>query len=137
MLPLVAQRIVVAKRRSRCKGGGVTPRAAGYGGEMKRFGLVGSFKAQPGQGDALADLLVQASQALDANADCELYIISRAPDDPDAVWVTEVWTSADAHQASLEDQSVRELITQARPLIAGLGEHFELEPLGGKGLPDI
>lgn len=49
--------------------------------------------------------------------------------------VTEVWTSADAYQASLEDQRVRELITEARALVAGLGERFELSPLGGKGLP--
>ena len=102
---------------------------------MARFGLVGSFKAQPGQGDALAALLVRAADALATNPDCELYVVSRSPDDPDAVWVTEVWTSSAAHQASLEEQRVRELITQARPLIAGLGERFELSPVGGKGLP--
>jgi len=102
---------------------------------MKRFGLVGSFNARPGQGDALAQLLVQAAEVLEANADCELYVVSRSPDDHDAVWVTEVWTSADAHRASLEDPAVRELITQARPLIAGLGERFALTPVGGKGLP--
>ncbi|HEV2776342.1 MAG TPA: putative quinol monooxygenase [Solirubrobacteraceae bacterium] len=102
---------------------------------MTRFGLVGSFTAQPGQGDALAKLLVQAADALDTNADCLLYVVSRSLDDVDAVWVTEAWTSSDAHQASLEDQRVRELITEARPLIAGLGERFELSPLGGKGLP--
>jgi quinol monooxygenase YgiN len=102
---------------------------------MDRFGLVGCFRAQPGQGDGLADLLVRAAERLGANPDCELYVISRSPDDPEAVWVTEVWTCREAHHASLEDQRVRELITQARPLIAGLGERFELVPLGGKGLP--
>ncbi len=101
---------------------------------MTRFGLVGSFQAQPGQGDALAHVLVQAAEALEANRDCELYVVSRSPDDADAVWVTEVWTSAEAHRASLEDETVRELIRQARPLIAGLGQRFELSPLGGKGL---
>ena len=101
---------------------------------MKRFGLVGGFQANPGQGDALADLLLQAARALDAIAECELYVISRSDDDPDAVWVTEVWTSREAHQASLEDDEIRRLIVQARPLIAGLGERFELSPVGGKGL---
>jgi quinol monooxygenase YgiN len=102
---------------------------------MERHGLVGSFRAQPQQGDALAGLLLRAAEALGTNPDCELYVISRSPDDADAVWVTEVWTSAEAHQASLEDERVRELITQARPLIAGLGERFALSPVGGKGLP--
>ena len=103
---------------------------------MGRYGLVGSFRAQPGQGDAVAELLLQAAEALGANPDCELYVVSRSPDDADSIWVTEVWTSADAHRASLEDPRVRELIAQARPLIAGLGERFELAPAGGKGLPD-
>ena len=62
-------------------------------------------------------------------------MVSRSPADRDAVWVTEVWTSAHAHQVSLEDERVRQLITEARPLIAGLGERFELSPVGGKGLP--
>ena len=101
---------------------------------MARLGLVGSFRAQPGQGDALAELLMRAAQALEANGDCELYVVSRSPVDPDAVWVTEVWTSAEAHRSSLEDETVRNLIREARPLIAGLGERFELSPLGGKGL---
>ena len=103
---------------------------------MTRFGLVGSFRAQSGQGDALADVLLRAAEALDANGDCELYLISRSADDPDAVWVTEVWASPEAHRASLEDQTVRELIAEARPLIVGLGERFELAPVGGKGLLD-
>ncbi len=101
---------------------------------MRRFGLVGSFRAQPGQGDALADLLLQAARALDANAECELYVISRSADDLDAVWVTEVWRSREAHRASLEDEAIRQLVGQATPLIAGLGERFELSPVGGKGL---
>jgi quinol monooxygenase YgiN len=113
----------------------VPPRDPGYAAAVARFGLIGSFKALPGHGDALAELLVQAADALDSNADCELYVVSRSPDDRDAVWVTEVWTSSDAHRASLEDERVRALIAEARPLIAGLGERFELSPLGGKGLP--
>ena len=95
---------------------------------------VGSFKAQPGRGDRLAEILVQAADGLRENADCELYVISRSPDDPDAVWVTEVWTSREAHRASLDDAATRQLIAEARPLIAGIGERFELAPIGGKGL---
>ena len=101
---------------------------------MTRFGLVGSFQAQPGQGRALADLLVEAAQSLKANADCHLYVVSRSAEDADSVWVTEVWTSVDAHRASLGDERVRQLIQEARPLIAGLGERFELSTLGGKGV---
>ena len=64
-----------------------------------------------------------------------MYVVSRSDDDPDAVWVTEIWTSREAHRASLEDERIRQIITRAKPLIAGLGERIELLPLGGKGVP--
>lgn len=102
---------------------------------MTRFGLVGSFRAQPRHGDALAEVLLEAAEALRTNPHCDLYLVSRSPEDADAVWVTEVWTDRDAHQASLQDDRVQELVARARPLIAGLGERFELMPVGGKGLP--
>ena len=91
---------------------------------------------QPGVGAAVpGDIVRLAALALDANVECELYVISRSADDLDVVRVTEVWTSREAHRASLEDEEIRRLIVQASPLIAGLGDRFELSPVGGKGLP--
>jgi len=103
---------------------------------MARYGLVGSFKAERGQGDRLAEILLRAAEALGTDSDCELYFISRSPDDADAVWVTEVWASREAHAASLEDEATRALISEAQPLIAGTGERIELAPVGGKGLAE-
>ncbi len=101
---------------------------------MNRFGLCGIMMAQPGQRDALRDLLLEAADAVADLPGCELWIVNTMPDDPDAVWVTEVWRSEDDHAASLADDDVRALIARARPLIAGFGERFTLEPVGGKGL---
>ena len=101
---------------------------------MPQYGLFGKFIAAPGQGDALAAHLLEAAAALEEVAACRLYLVARDPDDGDAVWVTEVWESADAHRASLELNVVKYLIARARPLIAGMGERFEVRPLGGKGL---
>ena len=66
--------------------------------------------------------------------DCLLYLVNRLPSDPDAVWVVEVWTSAEAHAASLELAAVRELIAEARPILAGMRGRQEFTPAGGKGL---
>ena len=52
----------------------------------------------------------------------------------DAVWVTEVWRSEADHDASLSIDGVRELISRARPLIAGAPEAIRTIPVGGKGL---
>ena len=57
-------------------------------------------------------------------------------DDPDAIWVTEVWRSEADYAASLTGEAIREIIGRARPLIARMGEQFILEPIGGKCLPE-
>jgi len=62
-------------------------------------------------------------------------IVARDPTDADAVWITEVWDSKSSHEASLSLASVRDAISRGRPLIAGFGERFETEPVGGYGLP--
>jgi quinol monooxygenase YgiN len=100
---------------------------------MSRYGLFGKLTAHPGQGDALAGLLLGSGGA--AMPGCELYIVNRAPDDPDALWVYEVWESPEAHAASLELESVRNTIQLAMPLIAGFSDRVELLPIGGQGLP--
>ena len=98
------------------------------------FGLHGSFRAQPGRGEELAAILIEAARGLQGDDACRLYVVHRSVDDPDTVWVTEAWTDRAAHDASLEDPAARELIARARPLIAGMGGHTELRTLGGKGL---
>lgn len=102
---------------------------------MDRYARYGSFEAQPGKGQLLASLLLEAADALGDNPDCLLYLISRSPDASDSVWVFEVWMDKDAHAASLQDDRVIEVIGRARPLIAGTSAAEELIPVGGKGLP--
>jgi quinol monooxygenase YgiN len=82
----------------------------------------------------LAGLLLQAAEQLEKNPDCLLYAVGLAEEDPNGIWVTEVWGSKEAHAKSLEPEEVRALIQEARPLIAGFGERFETQALGGKGL---
>jgi quinol monooxygenase YgiN len=98
------------------------------------FGMHGSFKAQPGQGDALAAILLEAAESLRANESCLLYVVSRASDDADAIWVTEAWTDREAHDASLDVPDAKEQIARAMPLIAGIDGRAEFTPLGGKGV---
>jgi quinol monooxygenase YgiN len=63
-------------------------------------------------------------------------VVAKDPEDPDAIWITEVWESRESHAASLKIPSVQEAITKGRPLIAGFGERFETEPVGGHGLEE-
>ena len=100
---------------------------------MQAFGLYTKFIAQDGQRDALAKLLLEAASGMDTVEGCELYLVNLQDDDPNGVWVTELWTDAAAHQASLALEQAQALIGQARPLIAGVMQ-IKLQPVGGKGM---
>jgi quinol monooxygenase YgiN len=95
------------------------------------YGLISKIKAQPGQRDALAAILLDGTDAMPG---CLNYVVAIDPKDPDALWVTEVWDSPGSHKASLALPSVKQAIAKGRPLIAGFGERFETSPLGGHGL---
>jgi quinol monooxygenase YgiN len=97
------------------------------------YGLFGGFTAQPGQRDELARQLLRAARLLERNPDCLGYVVSTS-EEPDVVHVFEVWTDRQAHDASLENEEVRSLIQEARPLIAGISGQRQLAIQGGKGL---
>ena len=98
------------------------------------YGLFGKFSAQPGMRDDLVTYLLQAAKLLERNPGCIHYIVSTS-DEPEAVWVYEVWTNVAAHDASLEPEDIQALIQEARPLIAGMSDQTQLAVQGGKGLP--
>ena len=56
-----------------------------------------------------------------------------ATDDPDGIWVTEVWRTQADHQGSLALPATQALIAVARPLIAGMSGRVEFEPVRGQG----
>jgi quinol monooxygenase YgiN len=103
-------------------------------GNTMRYGLSGKFITKPGQRDAFVALLLRGVDELKALG-CDLYVVSISKDHPDAVFVTEVWSSPEAHRASLELPSVKAAIAEARPMLAGAVEMVELSVAGGLGIP--
>jgi quinol monooxygenase YgiN len=99
---------------------------------VKKYGLHGKLKAVKGKGDALAEILVQASAMVSHAKGCHLYLVSREPQDEESIWITEVWDSKEDHDQSLHMEGVRELISKAIPLLDGQPEKgLELEVVGG------
>lgn len=90
--------------------------------------------ARPGQGDALAALMIEAAEAPPGDDACLLYLISRSPEDADTILVTEAWTDREAHAASLREEATKAVLARAMPLIAEVAETTELRPVGGKGI---
>ena len=95
------------------------------------YGLIGKMMAQAGKRDALAAILVEGVAGMPG---CLSYVVANDPVDAEVIWITEVWVSKDAHQASLTLPSVRDAIGKGRPLIAGMERVAETVPVGGSGL---
>jgi len=95
------------------------------------YGLIGKMTAVEGKRDELIAILMEGMQEMPG---CLSYVVAKDPEDGDAIWVTEVWDSAESHRASLQLPSVQAAIGKGRPLIAGFSDRHETEPVGGWGL---
>ena len=95
------------------------------------YGLIGKMLATPGKREELLAILLDNTATMPG---CRSYVVARDPASADGIWVTEVWDSSEQHKASLQLPDVQAMIAKARPMIAGFGERFETEPLGGLGI---
>lgn len=94
------------------------------------YGLIGQIEVVPGHRDELAGIL----SSMGPMPGCLSYVVATVEDEPDLLWVTEVWESRDAHAASLSLPDTQDAIGRGRPLIAGFGERIETTPVGGIGI---
>jgi quinol monooxygenase YgiN len=100
----------------------------GMTGDGAMFGTIGRIKATPGQRDALAAILASGSGAMPG---CISYVVAEDLADADSLWITEIWESREAHQASLSLPAVRDAIDKGRPLIAGFDSGAQTRPISG------
>jgi quinol monooxygenase YgiN len=110
--------------------GAVPGLAKGEGMEDTLYGLIGQLKAMPGKRAELVAILLEASQAMEGNL---LYLVAEDIEDPDLIWITEVWRTRTDHANSLKPAAVQAAIARARPLIAGFGLRAETRPVGYAG----
>lgn len=93
------------------------------------FANVGTLGAAPGKRDALVALLAKRNDAL-AEIGCLSYEVGTNDEQPDTVFVMELWENAEAHQASLALPEVRAVIAEARPLLSGEFGGFRFDIAG-------
>lgn len=95
------------------------------------YGLIGRIRAINGGRDELASILSTIGEM----PGCLSYVVALENSDPSALWVTEVWESADDHKASLGLPAVQAAIERGRPLIESFDQRMETTPIGGIGSP--
>jgi quinol monooxygenase YgiN len=99
---------------------------------VSRVARYGKASAKPGKGGELAEILLAAAAEMEGDPGCELYLINRQADQPDVIWVTELWRSQADLDASLERIRASSGVAAAMALVDDW-QMIELDLLGGKG----
>jgi quinol monooxygenase YgiN len=95
---------------------------------MARFGQHTRIRARPGKRDELIAKFTEAGELQQDNPACELTLVSASPDDPDVVFLTEVWRSADEHERARQSPEVQAWAQGMPELVEGPPESTPLDP---------
>jgi quinol monooxygenase YgiN len=98
------------------------------------YGLLNKLTAKPGKREEVIGILLESGKLMDDSA-CLMYMVSEAADDPNVIYVTDLWTSKDLHRQALQAPELRGYIDKAIPLLEGMPEQTEIRPVGGTGVP--
>ncbi|ALE06770.1 antibiotic biosynthesis monooxygenase [Arthrobacter sp. ERGS1:01] len=93
------------------------------------FANAGTLGAVAGRRDELVAHLTARSEKL-RQLGCLAYEVGVNDQQPDTVFVIELWESAEAHQSSLAAPEVQAAIAAARPLLSGEFGGFRFEVVG-------
>ena len=95
--------------------------------------LLNRLTAKPGQGQRVVEILLESGKLFDDNPACLLYLVSTSTDDPNLVWMIDLWTSQEAHAEALKAPELRPFVEQAMPLLEGMPEQIEVRRLAPAG----
>jgi quinol monooxygenase YgiN len=95
-----------------------------------KHGFHATMTAQPGKGDELIELLLNAPSL--PNRDCVVFLVGRSASNPDIVYVTEGWTSQQAHSTFFATEQAQAFVAKLQPLLAGESQYTDGVPVGGK-----
>jgi len=101
---------------------------------MNKFSLFGKFIVQEGKRDTMVNILLEAAELMKNLDECEIYLVNISENEPNCVYVYEVWSNENAHQASLTLEVTQTLIKRAKPIITGIERISTLQTRGGKGI---
>lgn len=94
------------------------------------------FNARTGRGAELIDVLLRTNDIVSEADGCRLYIINHDLDNPDHIWVTELWDSQEDHAISLTLDGCKELLAEAMHLLATPPEQIAMNAIAGKGVEE-
>ncbi|SEO21724.1 putative quinol monooxygenase [Actinacidiphila rubida] len=88
------------------------------------FSVYGRMTALPGRRDELITVLREGFLAGGDDSGLLTYSINTAFDDPDTIWLTQLWIDKDAHDATTRSEPVAAVSRRLPPLLARQPEGF-------------
>lgn len=88
------------------------------------FSVYGRMTALPGRRDELVAVLLDGFRASGDNGGLLGYSINTALDDPDTLWLTQLWIDKDAHDTTTRSVPVAAVSSRVPPLLARQPEGF-------------
>ena len=97
-----------------------------------QHGFHATMNAAPGKGEALVALLLDAPSLI--NDDCLVFLVGRSAQNPDLVFVTEGWSSREAHGRFFASDVAQAYVARFAPLVVGESVYVDEVPVGGKAV---
>ncbi|MEV6102140.1 antibiotic biosynthesis monooxygenase [Nocardia sp. NPDC051981] len=97
------------------------------------FSVYGRMTALPGRRDDLITLLLNGFRAGGPTSGLLTYTINTARDDPDTIWLTQLWINKPAHDATTRSEPVAAITRQLPPLLARQPEGFYGDTVHAQG----
>jgi quinol monooxygenase YgiN len=98
------------------------------------YALINKLTAKPGRREEAIGNLIESGKPFQDNPACILYLVYEDAQDPNVIWVEDVWTSQEEHAIALKGPELQPFIAKTVPLLEGMPEQTEVVPVGGKGL---
>ena len=101
---------------------------------MSRFAQHTRLVAAPDKRNELVAKFLESVEIQRDNPDCELMLVSTAPEAAEVVYLTEVWSSEDTWEQARRSAPIQAWAASMPALVSGPPETIPLDVAGGKGL---
>ena len=101
---------------------------------MSKVSVIAKLPAAPGKGNELAQAFQDALHNVLAESGTRYYIVNADSNDPDTLWIYELYENQDGLNAHMSADWFKEFGKQLGGLMGGKPELHILRPLSGKGL---
>ena len=98
------------------------------------YALINKMTAKPGKRDEVIHILLESGKPFNDITSCILYLVYKDKNNPNVIWVEDVWTNQDDHAVAMNTPQMRSNIAKSLTVLESMPEQIEVVLAGGKGL---